>query len=425
MWHADSPVTSPSRGGGRTHSNSRADTQQHPSPARALAGGRQTRGGPSPQPVRLWRSNTRPPRLAQVSPGPVRRSTCASRAHLPSGLPRSSAHTPLPLGDHPHLGRPGYPLRAALEPRPRPARPSHSGPRALRGGVCARRGGADNRNYPTPVLERRPGRAGPSRRSPLGGPGLPALSVTEPQAPRRCDLRPPSPQRSHGGLGRGPRSATWRPGRTPAGARLRHRHSPRSRPASPRAPQRLAAMLELVRHRLRQWKERAGGGDPGGGAAVGEVRGAETAEAAPRPGNGKGDRRPRCSPAWQRGGSGGRSEGAEAVGGRGRPPPQARQRRPAPSRRPACRGRCRPGPRRRSRPPGAWLVQRGKAPVWLERREAVPAAGTAGDLPLPSADRDMRASQPNVPPAGAGLPCGRDTAGASVKSPDNGQGTGK
>ncbi|GAB0191565.1 hypothetical protein GRJ2_001621800 [Grus japonensis] len=26
-------------------------------------------------------------------------------------------------------------------------------------------------------------------------------------------------------------------------------------------------MLELVRHRLRQWKERAGGGNPGGGAA--------------------------------------------------------------------------------------------------------------------------------------------------------------
>lgn len=88
----------------------------------------------------------------------------------------------------------------------------------------------------------------------------------------------------------------------PGGARLRRRHSPRSRPASPRAPQRLAAMLELVRHRLRQWKERTGGGDPGGGAAGGgRGGGAETGEAAPRPGKGEGGRQPRYSPGRRRG----------------------------------------------------------------------------------------------------------------------------
>lgn len=39
-------------------------------------------------------------------------------------------------------------------------------------------------------------------------------------------------------------------------------------------------MLELVRHGLRQWKERAGGDDPGGGAAE---RGTEAGEAAAEP----------------------------------------------------------------------------------------------------------------------------------------------
>lgn len=36
-------------------------------------------------------------------------------------------------------------------------------------------------------------------------------------------------------------------------------------------------MLELVRHGLRQWKERAGGGDPGGGAAEGDAEAGEVA----------------------------------------------------------------------------------------------------------------------------------------------------
>lgn len=49
-------------------------------------------------------------------------------------------------------------------------------------------------------------------------------------------------------------------------------------------------MLELVRHGLRQWNERAGGGDPGGGAAEG---GADAGEAAAEPrgaGRGAGQR---------------------------------------------------------------------------------------------------------------------------------------
>lgn len=78
-------------------------------------------------------------------------------------------------------------------------------------------------------------------------------------------------------------------------------------------------MLELVRHGLRQWNERAGGGDPGGGAAEG---GADAGEAAAEPrgaGRGAGQRGTGRAEEQYTGG-GERSEGARAVGGRGARP---------------------------------------------------------------------------------------------------------
>lgn len=185
----------------------------------------------------------------------------------------------------------------------------------------------------------------------------------------------------------------------PGGARLRRRHSPRSRPASPRAPQRLAAMLELVRHRLRQWKERTGGGDPGGGAAGGGRGGARRREKRhPGPGRVRGV----VSRATARGGGGGRSEGAEAVGGRGRPPPRARQRRSAPSRRPACRGGCRLAPRRRPRAPPRAPEARPVA-----AREGAGAGGEAGG----ACPASVVPSDRTWPELVLAFPCWRDAEG--------------
>lgn len=88
MWHADSPVTSPSRGGGRTHSNSRADTQQHPTrPGRSQGAGRPAAGparsslgcGEATPGPHAWRKCRQAPSAAPpASPAP----TClrASRA---------------------------------------------------------------------------------------------------------------------------------------------------------------------------------------------------------------------------------------------------------------------------------------------------------------------------------------------------------
>lgn len=161
----------------------------------------------------------------------------------------------------------------------------------------------------------------------------------------------------------------------PCGARLRRQHSPRSRPASPLSPQRLAAMLELVRHRLRQWKERAGEGDPRGGAAERLGGGTVTGEATPRPKRDVEGRGPQYSRTQRRAGGWSRLEAAGAGGGGDRPPPPARHGAPPPpAARPAAGAllpRVRPAPRGRPGPLGrcprrAW-AQGGKAP---ERQKA-------------------------------------------------------
>lgn len=161
-----------------------------------------------------------PHRRPQFSPGPGRR--------LPPRPARGSPGPALPQGAALTRGAPGSPLRAAAPHN----EPQREGPRDAPGG---------------------PGR----RSAPAPAPSVPG--------PGPRDLRPR------------PRGLGSRPGRGPPPATWRYRHSPRSRPASPRAPQRLAAMLELVRHGLRQWKERAGGGDPGGGAAEGDAEAGEVA----------------------------------------------------------------------------------------------------------------------------------------------------
>lgn len=219
MWHTDSPATSPSRGGGRTHSNSRAGTEQHPRPTRALAAGRQTRGAPGPRLVRLRRGNTRPRgpyHLAQFSPGPVFATSPTPPAPTRLRAPLAASHAP-PFLSGATLPRdaPGDPTGKRWTPPPRPARPSHTGPPGLARGR-ARAGSQRGRPplpYALPGATARPGRGSPPRRA-----GAPTPVHDQGSGP--AALRPPppapSPRLPRHGLGRGPRSATWPPRRTPA-----------------------------------------------------------------------------------------------------------------------------------------------------------------------------------------------------------------
>lgn len=113
-------------------------------------------------------------------------------------------------------------------------------------------------------------------------------------------------------------------------------------------------MLELVRHGLRQWNERAGGGDPGGGAAEG---GADAGEAAAEPrGAGRG--------AGQRG-TGRAEQQSPAAGNARKEPERLGEGAPAPSSSSAA-------PRPPHPPPSAGPGLAGRSAA-LEGREA-PAA---------------------------------------------------
>lgn len=141
MWHADSPVTSPSRGGGRTHSNSRAGSEQH----RGRSGRSQRAGRPAACPARgslgceeAIPGLPDPTTCRNFRQAPGRHFTYPSCSHLPSGPARSLSRTPLPLRGLPHPGCPGRSLRAAPA-APAAARPpfAHGPPGLARGRVCA------------------------------------------------------------------------------------------------------------------------------------------------------------------------------------------------------------------------------------------------------------------------------------------------
>lgn len=139
MWHADRPVTSPSRGGGRTHSNSPADSEQHP------------RGRP-----RRWqqsgRAAARPARGSSdregAMPGLTDLTTWRDYRQAPSAAPPTPAApaclwAPLRFPTRPlssrGLSSPGGPQEPPQGSPGRPARPSHAhGPPGLaRGRACA------------------------------------------------------------------------------------------------------------------------------------------------------------------------------------------------------------------------------------------------------------------------------------------------
>lgn len=94
--------------------------------------------------------------------------------------------------------------------------------------------------------------------------------------------------------------------------------------------------------------------------------------------------------------------------GRGRPPPRARQRRSAPSRRPACRAAALPPPEGR---PGAAR----------ESARVTPAAG--GSCFPPAGTRALY--KQTCPGLVLALPAGVMLTGGSAKSPENAQGIGK
>lgn len=297
MWQADGPVPSPSRGGGKTHSNSPGSTRARA--GRSLRA--QTRGQPgcgAAQPA--WQS--RP--LLQRAPGPVRRFTHPA---APACLgPHSRLPAPLPSRRPPSPG--------CAERRGPPV------PRTRAAGPCegrVREGGGGGR--PRPAPKRRP-----------GGAGAPTRAVTE-LRPRGAATSSSSTVRPAPSAARA--TALTLPGRRPAlpgGAAGTHPlavleaprcSAPRCRHVGAGAA-RTASVADRAGAATRRRRAGGGRGSPAAGAAF------------PRPGHGAGA----VSSDTAQAGGAGRSRGARAAGG-GAPasPGSSAALRP-------CRGPAGPGP---------------------------------------------------------------------------------